>query len=453
MSRFLQLVALLLVFGILFSILLLVLGSFTPNEAAMMSILLTVFSILATWIVSHGYSQQMQSGAIKEVKEFHQERLRTYASKAAEKVTNLSNQLNRLSAYLQQGLENDDYEVLEELVLFRSERLASAIHMINTLKSVNDTSLSDWEGIIDDQLDQQREEQVEREEQLLQLIEKFEPIAAFSRGPAIAIDQVRSELESVRQDLTSLVVNMTGAPIRVRRSKKGTKLETKGVCPSCNNPVSYRQRPRKNSIKTLSCDGCGTPLLSSYNLSKGEFQLSPREILVENINCPWCGTANEIRLDNLPGAFIDSNCDVCTGMFCVSRSNIDIRINQKGRRPEHLLKNGAMLPDSLIDSVDKLLPEQPWEKQIHRVIAEELGVPPKDVSRAINCLISRGKRMPQIDGIVYSQKMEADLQKALNANATENEETPPSTSLPKLSSDEDHRSQGDLRGKIDTLDN
>jgi hypothetical protein len=41
---------------------------------------------------------------------------------------------------------------VDEALQAREERIESAIHLIRTLKSVNDTSLSDWEGVIGDEL-------------------------------------------------------------------------------------------------------------------------------------------------------------------------------------------------------------------------------------------------------------------------------------------------------------
>ena len=96
----------------------------------------------------------------------HRTNLRTYALKAAEKVTNLSNELSRLSAYLQQELDYTDYRNTEEELQAKEERLESAIRLLSTLKSVNDTSLSDWQGVIGDELAEQREQIHEREQEL-----------------------------------------------------------------------------------------------------------------------------------------------------------------------------------------------------------------------------------------------------------------------------------------------
>ncbi len=70
----------------------------TPNEALLLSLFLTFLSILGSWIVSRYYSESSYNKS-----------LRVFALKAAEKVTNLSNELDRLSAFIQQELKDNEY--------------------------------------------------------------------------------------------------------------------------------------------------------------------------------------------------------------------------------------------------------------------------------------------------------------------------------------------------------
>ena len=135
-----------------------------------------------------------------------------YALKASEKVNNLSNELNKLAAYLEQELSYVDYENPKEALSAREERIESAIHLIRTLKSVNDTSLSDWEGVIGDELEEQREEQIEKEEQLKELMERFEFLAAHHRqeimGTQVNADSIRAEVQSLKSDLRSALAQL-----------------------------------------------------------------------------------------------------------------------------------------------------------------------------------------------------------------------------------------------------
>ncbi len=71
---------------------------------------------------------------------------RFFALKAAEKVTNLSNELDRLSVFLQQEAKGTEYGSPAEALQARDPRIEAAVHMIGTLKSVNDRSLSDWQN-------------------------------------------------------------------------------------------------------------------------------------------------------------------------------------------------------------------------------------------------------------------------------------------------------------------
>lgn len=73
----------------------------TEREAAMFGVLLTILSTLASWIITDLYGSSQYRRAITEVREEYRGNLRTYALKAAEKVNNLSNELGRLSGYLE----------------------------------------------------------------------------------------------------------------------------------------------------------------------------------------------------------------------------------------------------------------------------------------------------------------------------------------------------------------
>ena len=89
-------------------------GDLKGRESALLSIVLTGLSILASWVVTAMYAESQHRAAIDDVQEAHRTNLRTYALKAAEKVTNLSNELGRLSTYLQQELDCSDYRSSEE---------------------------------------------------------------------------------------------------------------------------------------------------------------------------------------------------------------------------------------------------------------------------------------------------------------------------------------------------
>lgn len=58
----------------------------------------------------------------------------------------------------------------------------------------------------------------------------------------------------------------------------------------------------------------------------------------------------------------------------------------------------------LVEQVAGMLPEQPWPKGVHKIIASKLGIPNSKVSLAMTELIRQRRFLPQIDGVVYEPK-------------------------------------------------
>jgi hypothetical protein len=59
------------------------------------------------------------------------------------------------------------------------------------------------------------------------------------------------------------------------------------------------------------------------------------------------------------------------------------------------------LPDDFLTQVDSLLPAQPWQTGVHIEVAEKLEVSRIKVQHAIDQLIRSGRRIKQVDGILY----------------------------------------------------
>ena len=131
--------------------------STTATESALSALLLTLISIVATWIVADLYANYTRKQEIENLNEAHEKSLRMYALKAAEKVMNLSKELDRLSEFLVEYRDAEDHPNLEVTLRIKEERVTGAIHIVNILKSVNDTTLSDWQGVIGDELSRKKE--------------------------------------------------------------------------------------------------------------------------------------------------------------------------------------------------------------------------------------------------------------------------------------------------------
>lgn len=192
----------------------------TQNEALLLSLFLTLLSIIASWVVSRYYSESSYNKS-----------LRIFALKAAEKVTNLSNELDRLIVFIQEELKDEEYDSHAEALLAKNLRFEGAIHIINTLKSVNDRSLSDWQGVIGEEISAQREVQVEREETLRELLERLDSLQhATLDSTQSHHDEERehlfSEVASIRNELRFLASRVSGVPVipaRVPKKKERSK--------------------------------------------------------------------------------------------------------------------------------------------------------------------------------------------------------------------------------------
>lgn len=380
-------------------------GNLTPRESGLLSIVLTGLSILASWAVSDMYSTSQHKAAIEEVQEAHRTNLRTYALKAAEKVTNLSNELSRLSTYLQQELDYTDYRNTEEELQAKEERLESAIHLVATLKSVNDTSLSDWQGVIGDELAEQREEMHEREEEwrrtLMELEAQLARQNSISRAKSEPSEDTRAEMEALRREIRLAASAITGVSIPYRRLSSRPMVEL--PCPKCGTPLTFKQPKNANAPRGVRCRACDARLVARYDEPKGSY-LTARTPEDVKYDCPRCGTPGTIALDPVPSGVASGACKKCGQGLTFIRATDGVRIRSKA------LPGVVEEPisEAVIERVRTALPKQPWPTGVHRDIAEQLGIPVPVARRSIEELIKRGDFCPQDHGVVqYPDQQEA----------------------------------------------
>ena len=385
-------------------------GKLTERESAMLGLLLAILSILASWIITDMYSSSQYKSAIKEVKEEHRNNLRTYALKASEKVNNLSNELQKLSIYLEEELNFTDYRSSDEELLAKEERIESAIHLVRTLKSVNDTALSDWEGVIGEELDQHREELEEREEQLKEYIAQINAIIEDQRqgiaGTHIDTKSVRQEIERLRRELRIAMFQLSGTTIPKRIRTKEPKQDVSAPCPTCKAQVAYKQRASVRSFKQVRCIECGSKLISTYAEPSG-FSLKLRQEETATPHCPNCETENKVRLDNFPGSNVLVSCSSCKSLFRVLRTLSGTEVAE-AKTPEPAEAATAVtatpgVTEAVLKRVHDALPPQPWPTGTHLVVAQQLNIPSSLVRRATNELIRRGLVNLQLNGVLYQK--------------------------------------------------
>lgn len=334
----------------------------TTNEQVLFSIFLTLASSLLSWVVSHYYYEESHSKTIEEIKRENLSNLKIYATKAAEKVRNLSSQLLGLVTYLNEELASEDYNSAEENLRAKEERIYSTIHIIQTLKSINDGSLSDWSGVIPEEIQEIKAEDRQTLEELSDLATSLEELKLRHQEELgfqmeDVSDEQNKKIEILSKKIDLLLTSVTGVTSRPTKSTY-KKEKIKKDCPECGFVVEYRQKPLVSSRKFIKCEECGTKLLSTWNLEEG--------FLVE----------------------VKSQSD-------------------------HTVDEG------LVESVRVKLPPQPWPKGISSLISQDLNVSHTKVTRAINTLIKRGVFKRQTNGILSESAFNKQIQKDVSIKPVE----------------------------------
>jgi len=324
------------------------------------NVLLTLFSVAISLIISHYYFDSSRQETIKEIKSDYKRNNKLYSQKAAEKVDNLSNELTKLSIYLQQSIDENDTSNPITTLLVQEEKIRSAIHIVETLKSINDRSLSDWLGVLDEEdIEEQNEiREVQREEKesdLRSILDDYRILTSenlkikISNDPSNESiqpdDTVHSEINELSKRIDKLATSIIGTPIKTRKAAV-PKEKVSLPCPNCQTVLSYRQRPSATSVKSVSCTNCSSKLAARWSSFEGFTLLSK------------------------PTGYVE---------VAVPRE----------------------MPEDIIENVKKALPAQPWPKGTGQKVAKDLGISNNDINRVIDLLIKRGDFKLQVNGILY----------------------------------------------------
>jgi hypothetical protein len=401
---FRQFIIAILAIGILGCLIYISRAQLDNQSAALVSIILTLLSIVASYIASQYFAEKGHKEALEEVKAQHVDNLKTYAINAAEKVDNLSKELHRLTNFLEDELEKEYDDVLQGF-RSRTEKIDSAIHIVETLKSVNDTSLSDWRGVIPEELEEKDEEQLERETELKELIDRVEDLTlmnakAKKEGETIVTDRI----DELRQQLIDVSRRIDGVRIRPKKASNIPLQESVSTpCPNCKKEITYRQRPMKTSFKAVMCPACGEKYTARWHTDKG-FVLEPNVLKEENIGCPACENLFQAQVPSLVYSTVQTTCPKCNAILKITRNTKDIKAKRTSA-PKSAVAYPE-LSEEIIQEVQKAMPPQPWPKGTHKNVIETLGTSREVFNRAVQELIRRGVFHPQVDGKIYYTKDE-----------------------------------------------
>jgi predicted RNA-binding Zn-ribbon protein involved in translation (DUF1610 family) len=367
-------------------------GNLTSRETILFSSALAVLSIAASWFVSKHYSEQSYT-----------KNLQTFGRKASEKVNNLSNELNKLTAFLQQELEPDEGVSSSEALLAKRMKIEAAIHMVGTLKSINEGSLSDWQAVIGDEIVEQKEKQEEKEETLRDILEMMKtlpataPVTERTEPGEEDAPNLQKEIDSIRSEMRVLATQVSGVPIK-NAEPKNRKERVERKCPKCDKLVVYSQRTRNNSIKAFSCPHCGISLVS--RVFGGTFALTERMPVEEKLECPSCKSVLAFSLDPLPGSTVEIECKNCKAPLKATRraTLIRLRFLEKGSG----IEAPSQLSEELLSRIKEAMGKQPWPTGRARQISNQLNISHAIINRALQVLISRGDFDLQQNGKLYA---------------------------------------------------
>lgn len=354
----------------------------TATESLLLGILLSAASMLVSWLVTHIYSQANLDDAIKQATDSNTENMRNYAVKAAEKVLNLSNELQRLIDALSGACdEADDLNGYKDSAVLLQERISAAVHNLETLRSMNDTFLSDWRGVIGEEIDRQiaLEKQIESlADELDQQRTEHELLSSSVVSPDV-LEKLEEQINETKQLLSK---KMTALPFKVATPSPKKKRDIVVDCPSCEQANKVKFRRRKGARKLMTCSRCGC-YSEVRGLDAEEIQVTVVGVQKYSEKCPLCEASIEGELPDFPGAMKRTTCGNCETAVLASRTNagINVRLDNSSK---------ARVPKRLADEVRKLLPERPWPTYIHKSIAKELGMSNNQVCRIISAFIEDG---------------------------------------------------------------
>lgn len=356
------------------------LSELSSREYLFLSILLTGLAIAASWLgtsrVFKATSEQMK----QSLKDEYSENLRTYALKAAEKVQNLSSEIERLTEYLRESLtigESADIKLAQE-------KLKTAILMLETLKSVNDTALSDWRGIISDELQKQEEVQIDIDN----IYRKLEMLEDIQLGPPelryqLALPGI--DLEDIDRDITDYA---SRSPIPVRLPRK-RRIDALVRCPMCKSENQTRIKLRDGYKKVVKCKTCGlffsTTVDSELNINTAKIETKEK-----SMKCMLCDKEITVTYPLWPGYSFQPQCSNCHSLMRAS-------VNSEGDIQFHQYE---MITKKFLDILEQMLGgTYPGGDKIS-AIATEFGVSKSKVAQGADVLFHLERIQAPEEGVL-----------------------------------------------------
>lgn len=350
------------------------LSELSSREYLFLSILLTVLAIAASWfgtsLASRASSDQMR----QSLRDEYSENLRTYALKAAEKVQNLSSEIERIIEHVQEPLSNGE----PGNIRLAQEKLKTIAIMLETIKSVNNTALSDWRGIIKDELEKQEEIQADidniyRKLEALEEIQFGSP-AQVQLGEQLSVPGI--DLEDIDRDIK---VYASQSPIPVRFPKK-RRIETLVTCPMCRSENATKINLRSGYKKIVKCQTCSFFFSISVD---PELNIKTEKVKSkkESIKCMLCDGEITVVYPIWPGYCFQPQCPSCHSKI---RARIDSEASIQFQQSEKITKK-------FLDIIEQIVEGTYPDSDRISAIANEFGVSKIKVAQSADVLFHLGR--------------------------------------------------------------
>jgi transposase-like protein len=309
------------------------------------------------------------------LKKEYSDNLRTYALKAAEKVQNLSQEIERLREYLH-GInvtgESEDSKLAHE-------RLETATIMLDTLKSVNDTALSDWRGIIGDELRQQEEIQADIDNiySKLEELEEIKSVSAASEPQLFEIDLADSGIEDDIDKIVTGYASKSPIPVRIRKKRK---IDASVRCPMCGSENRTRVRLRDGYKKVTRCNTCRRFFTVNVD-SDLNVTPQPVETSEKSAKCVLCDAEMTVNYPLWPGYSFELQCQNCHSVMKASVSaEKAIQFHQS-----------EMISKKFLDILEQTVHGMEPSEENLSAIATEYGVSKAKVRQGVDVLVHLGR--------------------------------------------------------------
>lgn len=356
--------------GIIVAILVIAgLSELSSREYLFLSILLTVLAIAASWLGTSLGSRASSEQMKQSLRDEYSENLRTYALKAAEKVQNLSSEIERIIEHVQEPLSNGEPGDIR----LAQQKLKTIALMLETIKSVNNTALSDWRGIIKDELEKQEEVQNDIDNIYRKLEEleeiQFDSLAPVQLGEQLSIPGI--DLEDIDRDIE---VYASRSPIPVRLPRK-RRIETLVTCPMCRRENSTKVNLRGGYKKVVKCQNCG--LFFSVSVDP-ELNIKTEKIESkrESIKCMLCDGEITVAYPIWPGYSFQPQCPSCHSKI---RASIDSEASIRFQQSEKITTRFLDILEQMVEGT------YPDSDRIS-AIANEFGVSKAKVAQGVDVL-------------------------------------------------------------------